>query len=870
MTMPDRLTSLRLLTMLWFFVAVLIAIGSLTYQFYFEELLPEPPPAPATQSSLDAPLEAIAARVVVVMIDGGREDLFNDVELMPQLERLAQKGRRGVSITQPVTVTLLSVLNIATGRTPGMAWSLQNFDADPYGDESVFYWAEAKGRRVAFVGDATWAQLFGQWSDFSDTDADKGIYSKHEGVLTVKDRRAIGLAGEVLADPSKYEVVVVHLTSVDKNAHVHGGLLRDKGQRTDYSNAAYALDEAIGAMHDRFNAPGDVWVIISDHGVTDSGTHGGGEMITKRAPFVVLGEGIALGAPIEVMMTRWAATLSLWLGLPIPRTAEQPAIFSLLPIDADARRRVMAHHAERRAGFVTGVAQRLESTRAPPALSKAVDVSEETSRAVLDESGAFIEALRGDRVWLRWIGLGLGLVLHLLGLAVLLRGSWVSALNARAQWALGVASAAAWMGVMTLMLMRDYWMAFIATQLGYRLWSGAAGATTVILGLATLTAVTLWVLARAARPTRPVFMAARASAGWVLLAMWIVGLSQVTVKWPHGPLASVFILEVAWCVIVAGVWAARRGKNRALWGLSAVSAVALLASHFARKDRHLQMLDETTRSALIAALAFIVAGAALCWTALRREEAPRARRAVAWITIVIAGAAALYRLWPDPIGARIALPVFGAALIALASASLQRDTKRDLLFIFALGVSHFIASDWAALLTLPLLGFAWVLSEIRLPSRPWVVMSLVGAMVLLDIATFYAIGYRYSFTTIDTRTPFLLDRSDINLFVGGVLLILQHSSNWIMLLVAAFSNRLRAQDHHGVWMISVAVIMVFVIRCWSPFFAMEFNRDDYWFVAHTSPMFVISLGSAIAVAFWLPIVYRVLDRAAIAEVTERP
>lgn len=256
----------------------MLGVGALGYAYHLAEEESAAPMTQAQAAQVVAPVEAKAARLVVVVVDAAREDLFGDAEVMPELAKIAKGGLRGISITQPITMTLLSVLNLGTGVTPGLGWSVQNFEADAFGDESLFYWAKAKGLGVAFVGDAAWSQLYGRWSDYNKTFPDGGLHDEVvEGGLTRKDAEALVGAREVLGDRTKYQVVVVHLVSTDKISHKRGALVRDDaGRWTPYADVAHRIDAEIGALYRDYWAKGDVWFVTSDHGRPTGGIMGVG------------------------------------------------------------------------------------------------------------------------------------------------------------------------------------------------------------------------------------------------------------------------------------------------------------------------------------------------------------------------------------------------------------------------------------------------------------------------------------------------------------------------------------------------------------------------------------------------------------------
>lgn len=842
------MTSPRTLRPLLLFAAALLVLGgfllqgSLGYQYFLEELSPPPPDA---QQEQVAPVSARAERVVIVVLDSVREDLMTDPELMPEMARLADSGgRRGINITQPITMTLLSVLNLGTGHTPGLGWSVQNFEAEAFPDESLFYWAADRELGVAFLGDASWSQLFGEFATFDLTFPDAGNFDAFEDGLAVKDNTAIAKAPEILSQPDTYPLVVLHLVSTDKVSHRHGALSRDKGQITPYGEAGALLDAAVGKLYRDHARDTDLWFITSDHGATDWGTHGGGEEVARRAPFLAVGAGIRPGPAVEVPLNAWAPTLALALGLPIPRTAEELAAFDLLDLTQDEQQRALEQHAERRMSYVASLIEDLE---APRDGLEALE-GEAPERAISQING-LIRQLRETRRWRYLMGLALGGLLQIAGLFLLLRARAPGdpALGRRV---LGI-GLLVWAATLPLLIIADDWLFVLVETVGTaRGELGAVPKALLLLGCAT---AVLWG-ARRALLKRPGSRATHVAI-WLLFALGVVATSQSIIKWPYGPIAATYHLLLLWGLLGAGVLAFRVREQRHVWLIAMVGVLGLMIAHIWSDAQHAQRLTEDDTSALAAlvALGLVVLGAAI---AVVRREANTRRRWLAGIGGVLMLSAAIgYRAWDSPGVAGWVLLALGGVLAGVVlTRGWRTESRRDLLFALALTLSHVMSTDHVMLITLPLVACAYALSMVRLPQRPWTAALLAFLVGLLDVTLFFTLGYEFSFSSMDVNVVFMLDRTSINLGSGLLLMILQHSPRWILLWTAVVANRVAARDRSGLQLAFVAMMVTFALRTFGPFLALAFKTENFWFISHAVPMFVMSMGAFFLAALWFTVV----------------
>ena len=844
---------LSLLALSLLFLAGMASVGVLGFKYFLDELYPAPPPAEAP--ALDNPVDAKAERVVLVVLDGVREDTMTDREIMPLLAEIADQGRRGVSITQPVTMTLLSVLNMGTGRTPGIAWSVHNFQAETFPDESVFYWAKARGLDVAFTGDAAWSQLFGAYASHNVTFPEGGIYDdSKEGQLNSKDTKSLDAAHLALADPEAYDFVVYHLVSTDHIGHKTGGLPRDgEGAITDYGKMAHTADVAVGDLYAQHAQAGDVWVFTADHGMTDDGNHGGGDEVTRRAPFVVVGAGVVQGPPIDISLNAWAPTFSLLLGLPIPRTAEVAAAFELFDFTEAEREQALAAHAERRREFVEGIATELDL---PPATEDEVarlTVMAGPPDSAIVASNSFVDEVRMHRRWLHITGLLVGAALHILAFFLLV-GLSEPPSQAKSRGAVAIlgVSSLLWLTLMSLPLAFDHWLFQFVAYFGETA-KGWWYMGRAVLALAVFTGAVYGAARLLGRRTDEVSAALKRALVWGGFAIGVIATSHITLKWPYGPLAESYQTLFIWALLLMAVVLWRTKGERPWWAMSAAAVGAIVLLRTTLDGANLQLLDETSTSLKLAFAASLTAAVALSWRSW--NEGAKGQRIALGAGLALMTLATLsYRMSASTTAAKIALAALGLALLLVVLVPLSPKARRDQLLIFAIALANLMSSDWIVLMTIAFVGLIYALSEIRLPSRWWTPALLATGIGLIDIAFFYISGYRFAFPAMDVRVAFMLDQDGVNMVAGFFLFVLQHSVIWIALWAAVVSNHALRDDAKGLRTLFVAVVALFFIRAWGPFFALQYHLLNHWYISHAVPMFIMSLVECMMAIFWFALI----------------
>ena len=112
-----------------------------------------------------------------------------------------------------------------------------------------------------------------------------------------------------------------------------------RARRARFFDKAHQIDEDIAHLV-AAAGPTTTVVITSDHGSSDSGHHGSGELVARRSPLVIVGPHIVPGEVLEANQIDLAPTVAVLLGLPRPAPAEGRVLVEALQLD-DAQRRAL-------------------------------------------------------------------------------------------------------------------------------------------------------------------------------------------------------------------------------------------------------------------------------------------------------------------------------------------------------------------------------------------------------------------------------------------------------------------------------------------------------------------------------------------------
>lgn len=275
------------------------------------------------------PGDGVVSQVVLVVIDGLREDVAAE---MPALQRLKRTGAYGtVSVpfpfTRPAWTTLVTGAEPDINDAPLLDSAAERAPAPA--PESLFVTVRRAGLNTAIAAHRDWQALVSAQSlneSYFAADADPAV----------ADRRLTDAATGFLRNFAP-NFLLVHYRLPAQAAQASGGA------SDAYRRAALQTDQLLGALAAELNLKQSVIAVTSGHGYTDAGGRGGVEPSVTRVPLVLAGARIKPGNLGTVRQSDIAPTLAALAGGSIPSASQGSVLFAALdPTDAQRAAKALA------------------------------------------------------------------------------------------------------------------------------------------------------------------------------------------------------------------------------------------------------------------------------------------------------------------------------------------------------------------------------------------------------------------------------------------------------------------------------------------------------------------------------------------------
>ncbi|XP_040337513.1 GPI ethanolamine phosphate transferase 3, catalytic subunit isoform X3 [Herpailurus yagouaroundi] len=226
------------------------------------------------------------------------------LEIQPHHSRLYQ------SKADPPTTTMQRLKALTTGSLPTFIDAGSNFASYAIVEDNLIKQLASAGRRVVFMGDDTWKDLF------------PGVFSQafFFPSFNVRDLHTVdnGILEHLYPtmDSSEWDMLIAHFLGVDHCGHKHGP------HHPEMAKKLSQMDQVIQGLVERLEND-TLLVVIGDHGMTMTGDHGGdSELEISAALFLYSPTALFPSAlpqePEIVPQINLVPTLALLLGLPIP------------------------------------------------------------------------------------------------------------------------------------------------------------------------------------------------------------------------------------------------------------------------------------------------------------------------------------------------------------------------------------------------------------------------------------------------------------------------------------------------------------------------------------------------------------------------
>ncbi|KAG6808130.1 hypothetical protein H0H92_005298, partial [Tricholoma furcatifolium] len=235
------------------------------------------------------------------------------------------------SYADPPTVTLPRIKALTTGSLPTFVEAGNNFGTSSIEEDSLLKQLRLAGKKIGFLGDDTWMSAF---PDTFDPNMTYPFEPFNLEDLHTVDEGVIKHLFPVLEDPkANFDFLVAHFLGVDHVGHRMGPDSVQMKAKLEQINDV--LKRIVDLMTDD-----TLLVLLGDHGMDQSGSHGGDSSLETSCSLWIYSKGPALrsfdnkppssellpytmfpGLPVPhrfVDQIDILPTISLLLGLPIP------------------------------------------------------------------------------------------------------------------------------------------------------------------------------------------------------------------------------------------------------------------------------------------------------------------------------------------------------------------------------------------------------------------------------------------------------------------------------------------------------------------------------------------------------------------------
>ncbi|XP_041373818.1 GPI ethanolamine phosphate transferase 3-like [Gigantopelta aegis] len=265
-------------------------------------------------------------KAVIILIDALKYDflnyntsLRNELELpafknkFPMVHQLLNRhpnnARLYKFIADPPTTTLQRLKGLTTGSLPTFVDLVSNFGSSEIVEDNIINQLVKHDKKVNFIGDETWMDLFPR--QFSKSFP---IPSFNVKDIHVCDNTVIKHLMPQLKKQN-WDVLIAHLLGVDHCGHRFGP------NHPAMAHKLTQMDDLIRNVT-RYLKDDTILFVFGDHGMTNTGDHGGDSDDELEAGLFVYSTvqmtSSALGPDKTVAQTDIVPTVALLLGIPIP------------------------------------------------------------------------------------------------------------------------------------------------------------------------------------------------------------------------------------------------------------------------------------------------------------------------------------------------------------------------------------------------------------------------------------------------------------------------------------------------------------------------------------------------------------------------
>ncbi|KAI7801231.1 putative GPI ethanolamine phosphate transferase 2 [Triplophysa rosa] len=310
--------------------------SSLSSESKASDLPAEPLTGSGTNSS-ESP-GPVFRRVVIVLVDALREDFVfgsDGLRFMPYTRHVVERGSSHsfIAKARAPTVTMPRIKALTTGSIPGFIDVVMNLNSPALLEDNLIWQAKNAGKRIIFYGDDTWVRLFPK--HFMEQD---GTTSFFVSDYTEVDNNVTRHLDDTLKRDD-WDILILHYLGLDHIGHIsgpHSSLIGPK--LTEMDDIMKKIHAALISKESEGTSP-NLLVLCGDHGMTETGSHGGSSEPEINTPLVLISPAFRRRGGFEepgvLEQVDLTPTLALGQGLPISKNSVGrliPAVFEDLSL----------------------------------------------------------------------------------------------------------------------------------------------------------------------------------------------------------------------------------------------------------------------------------------------------------------------------------------------------------------------------------------------------------------------------------------------------------------------------------------------------------------------------------------------------------
>ncbi|XP_041050204.1 GPI ethanolamine phosphate transferase 2 isoform X2 [Carcharodon carcharias] len=248
--------------------------------------IPEEPVQGLT-SNWTKPPSPLFGRVVIMLVDALREDFVfgpKGRQFMPYTRHLVERGSSHSFIAKawPPTVTMPRIKAMMTGRIPGFIDVIMNLNSPTLLEDNLIWQAKFAGKRILFYGDDTWIRLFP--NHFIEYDGTTSFFVSDYTEVDENVTRHL----DTILKRNDWDLLILHYLGLDHIGHLAGPNSHLIGPKlSEMDNIVQKIHVELLSKEGETSLP-SLLILCGDHGMSDTGSHGGSSNHEVNTPLVFL------------------------------------------------------------------------------------------------------------------------------------------------------------------------------------------------------------------------------------------------------------------------------------------------------------------------------------------------------------------------------------------------------------------------------------------------------------------------------------------------------------------------------------------------------------------------------------------------------